>query len=381
MSIRESRILVVDFGSQYSHLICRRSREMFVYSELCACTVSVEYVAEFSPTGIILSGGPSSVYESGSPHLRPEVWKWIDENKMPVLGICYGLQEMVYVHGGKVEKGSKREFGHSTLRVLDSEDGCQLFSGIANSFSVWMSHGDKVTDLGSGNVSGKGFRVVAVSDNSEMCAIYDRTRNFYGLQFHPEVTHTKFGFEILKNFIVNICECKQEWNMREFIQDEINRIHRLVGPNGHVIGAVSGGVDSSVGASLLHKALGNRFHPILVDTGLLRFEEATEVRARLESHIPGLNLHVVDASDQYFTALAGVEDPEKKRKIIGNLFIDIFDETVHKVLGMDPSDCYLLQGTLYPDVIESISYKGPSHTIKTHHNVGGLPEKMKMKII
>ena len=369
-----SRILVIDFGSQYSHLICRRSRELNVFSELCACTVDAKFVANFNPTGIILSGGPSSVYETGSPHLHASVWQYIDESKIPVLGICYGLQEMIHSHGGTVSPGTKREFGHANLKVLAKNS--LLFSNLPESFSVWMSHGDKVTDLGA-----DGFETIAVSENSEMCAVLNKKRNFYGLQFHAEVTHTKFGVEILKNFIVNICECKREWTMQNFIADEIEKIHQLVGPNQHVIGAVSGGVDSSVGASLLHKALGSRFHPILVDTGLLRLDEAAEVKARLESHIPGLKLHVIDASEKYFTALSGVEDPEKKRKIIGNLFIEVFDETVHNVLKMNPEHCFLLQGTLYPDVIESVSYKGPSHTIKTHHNVGGLPEKMKMKII
>ena len=372
--MNSSRILVIDFGSQYSHLICRRSRELNVFSELCACTVNAEFVRSFNPTGIILSGGPSSVYEAGSPHLDKSVWQLIDDSKIPVLGICYGLQEMIYSHGGKVSPGNKREFGHANLKVQNQDS--PLFASLPPNFSVWMSHGDKVTDLGS-----DGFETIAVSDNSEMCAVVNKKRNFFGLQFHPEVTHTKFGLEILRNFIVNICGCSREWTMKNFIQEEIDKIHQLVGPQKHVIGAVSGGVDSSVGASLLHKALGERFHPILVDTGLLRLDEAKEVKSRLESHIPGLNLHVIDASEKYFTALTGVEDPEQKRKIIGNLFIQVFDETVHNVLKMDPSNCFLLQGTLYPDVIESVSYKGPSHTIKTHHNVGGLPEKMKMKII
>lgn len=369
-----SRILVVDFGSQYSHLICRRSREINVFSELCSCTVSVDFVRGFNPTGIILSGGPSSVYEAGSPHLDKSVWQYIDDSRIPILGICYGLQEMIYAHGGTVSKGDKREFGHANLQITSPLS--PVFANLPSSISVWMSHGDKVTDLGS-----DGFEIIAVSDNSEMCAVVNKKRNFFGLQFHPEVTHTQFGVEILRNFIVNICGCKCEWTMSNFIAEEVEKIHNLVGPNRHVIGAVSGGVDSSVGASLLFKALGDRFHPILVDTGLLRLDEAKEVKARLESHIPGMKLHVVNASEKYFTALSSVEDPEQKRKIIGNLFIEIFDETVHNVLKMNPSDCFLLQGTLYPDVIESVSYKGPSHTIKTHHNVGGLPEKMKMKII
>lgn len=371
-------ILVIDFGSQYSHLICRRIRELNVYSELCACTISRAEVEKFNPTGIILSGGPSSVYEEGSPHLKQEIWDYMQANKIPVLGICYGLQEMMHSHGGKVERGPKREFGNANLKVVDREsklfhDVVDFSSGAA--LTVWMSHGDKVTQLAPG------FHVVAVSENSEMCAVENWDMNFYGLQFHPEVTHSKKGLEILRNFAVSICQCAQTWSMTNFIKAEIDKIHQLVGPEGHVIGAVSGGVDSSVGASLLHTALGDRFHPVLVDTGLLRKDEAIEVKARLETHIPGLKLHVVDASDKFLDALAGVEDPEKKRKICGGLFVDVFDDTVQNVMKMDPTKCFLLQGTLYPDVIESVSYKGPSHTIKTHHNVGGLPDKMKMKII
>ena len=367
------KILVVDFGSQYSHLICRRSRELKVFSELCACTVSADFVANFNPRAIVLSGGPASVYEPGAPHLDPQVWDLINKNRIPVLGICYGLQEMMHALGGRVEKGTKREFGYSKLLV--SEQSSLLFENIPNETTVWMSHGDKVTSLAPE------FRITAVSDNSEMCVVECREKKMIGLQFHPEVTHSQFGIHMLRNFIVEIAKCKQEWNMKDFIQTEIDKIHQLVGNSAHVIGAVSGGVDSSVGAALLHRALGNRFHPILVDTGLLRLNEAEEVKERLESHIPGMQLLVVNAKNNFFAALRGVSDPESKRKIIGNLFIETFDETVKGVLGMNPSDCFLLQGTLYPDVIESVSYKGPSHTIKTHHNVGGLPDKMKMQII
>lgn len=371
--IDESRILVIDFGSQYSHLICRRTRELNVYSELCACTVSLAQVEDFKPTGIILSGGPSSVYEEGAPHLNSEVWGYIKDHQVPILGICYGLQVMMHVLGGKVEKGPKREFGLAYLSVKDSSS--PLLAGISAKTPVWMSHGDKVTSLAPD------FRAIAISENSEICAVQHSQGLMFGLQFHPEVTHSVEGTQILSNFITKICKCKQEWNMKDFIDSEIRKIHDLVGPTKHVIGAVSGGVDSSVGAALLHAALKDRFHPILVDTGLLRLNEAAEVKQRLELHIPGLQLRVVNASDKFYSSLNGVSDPETKRKIIGNLFIETFEDTVGDKLGMNPSDCFLLQGTLYPDVIESISYKGPSHTIKTHHNVGGLPDKMHMKII
>jgi len=370
----DSKVLVVDFGSQYSHLICRRIRELNVFSELCACTVSSDLVEKFHPSAIILSGGPASVYETGAPHLDPLVWAYIKKNQIPILGICYGLQEMMHFLGGKVEKGDKREFGYSKLLVKEPSD-CLLFREIPAEFTVWMSHGDKVTSLAPG------FRVTAVSENSEMCVVQSEDSKMIGLQFHPEVTHSQFGTQILRNFVVNIAKSKQNWNMKDFIQAEVEKIHKLVGDSRHVIGAVSGGVDSSVGAALLHRALGERFHPILVDTGLLRLNEADEVKHRLESHIPGMRLTVVNAKKNFFASLAGISDPERKRKIIGNLFIETFDETVKTLLGMNPSDCFLLQGTLYPDVIESVSYKGPSHTIKTHHNVGGLPEKMKMQII
>ena len=370
-----TRILVIDFGSQYSHLICRRSRELNVYSELRACTVSRKEIESFNPTGIILSGGPSSVYETGAPHLTADVWDFIRSNGLPVLGICYGLQEMMHANGGLVEKGPKREFGLSTLVVNADSKSSGLFANFPkDKFAVWMSHGDKVTRLA------EGFRVTAVSDNSEMCAVESADGRWFGLQFHPEVTHSEFGTEMFRNFIVNICKCETKWTMTNFIKFEVEKIVDLVGER-HVIGAVSGGVDSSVGAALVYKALGHRFHPILVDTGLMRLNEAAEVKQRLESHIPGLNLLVVDAKKKFLSGLSGVSDPEKKRKIIGALFIETFEDTVRNILGMNPSDCLLLQGTLYPDVIESVSYKGPSHTIKTHHNVGGLPDQMKMLVI
>ena len=324
----KTRILVIDFGSQYSHLICRRSRELNVYSELCACTTSLLDVQKFNPTGIIVSGGPSSVYDPGAPHLGSDVWDFIRSQNLPVLGICYGLQEMMYANGGVVEKGPKREFGLSTLVVDSQNRRGGLFGDIPKEkFTVWMSHGDKVTQLADG------FRVTAVSDNSEMCAVESANGRWFGLQFHPEVTHSEFGGEIFRNFIVNICKCETSWTMKNFIQFEVDKIVELVGDR-HVIGAVSGGVDSSVGAALVYKALGNRFHPILVDTGLMRLNEAAEVKHRLENHIPGLNLLVVDAKKKFLTGLSGVSDPEKKRKIIGGLFIETFDDTVKNIMDL-----------------------------------------------
>ncbi|KAF4693947.1 hypothetical protein FOZ63_004660 [Perkinsus olseni] len=370
-----SRILVLDFGSQFSHLICRRCRDIGVYSELRSCLASVDEIKKFGPAGVILSGGPSSVYDEGSPHLAPGVWEWIDTNRIPVLGICYGMQEMVYTHGGTVEPGKKREYGHAVVHFKEDKKRQGLFTGIdGNATRVWMSHGDKVTKLP------EGFEIVGSTDTCEHAVIQATDgRKMFGIQFHPEVTHSVDGAEMLRAFAVVICGCKPQWNMQNFVHKELERIKRVVGDK-HVIAAVSGGVDSSVAAALVYKALGDKFHPFLVDTGLLRKNEASEVKERLDSHLPGLNLQVLDASDDFMTKLKDVKEPEKKRKIIGGLFIDSFEKAINN-MNLDPADCVLLQGTLYPDVIESTSYKGPSSTIKTHHNVGGLPARMKMQIL
>ena len=310
------------------------------------------------------------MYETDAPHLSLEMWQWMQVNDVPVLGICYGLQEMVHALGGRVEKGSKREFGLAELRVGESGG---LFDGMSSN-SVWMSHGDKVTALPSG------FVVLASSESTEYCAIADVHRRFFGVQFHPEVAHTPQGARLLGNFC-RIANCKLDWNMHAFVETELASLQDKIGPDVHVVGAVSGGVDSTVAAALLHKAIGNRFHPFMIDTGLLRKDEASEVKKRLEKHLSGMQLTVIDESERFYEALAGLRDPEAKRKAIGRLFIECFERAVVEVLGMDPKKCLLLQGTLYPDVIESSSHKGPSHTIKTHHNVGGLPERMQMRIL
>lgn len=385
-TLQKERLLVIDFGSQVSHLICRRVREAGVYCEMRSCQLTAEEAQRFNPNGVILSGGPYSVYDADGPHLAKEVWELIEELQLPVLGICYGLQEMCHVFGGQVEPGEKREFGHADFYTRDdlsvpsevkAARGCSaLFkdiSGEHGKLQVWMSHGDKVTRLPESFVS-SGYTA-----NTEFASIESVKRRMYGVQFHPEVTHTPAGGQMIRNFVVNICGMKGDWNMHDFCRIQVESI--VKGLDGkYVVGAVSGGVDSSVAAALVHKAVGSRFKPFLVDTGLLRKDEASLVKARLEAHIPGMELKVLDASQQFYSELAGVTEPEKKRKIIGRLFIEAFERALTEI-GIPPSECYLLQGTLYPDVIESTSFKGPSSTIKTHHNVGGLPARMQMTLI
>eukprot|EP00602_Paraphysomonas_sp_CaronLab_P001887 CAMPEP_0185019678 /NCGR_PEP_ID=MMETSP1103-20130426/2292_1 /TAXON_ID=36769 /ORGANISM="Paraphysomonas bandaiensis, Strain Caron Lab Isolate" /LENGTH=542 /DNA_ID=CAMNT_0027550129 /DNA_START=14 /DNA_END=1642 /DNA_ORIENTATION=- len=367
------QIAILDFGSQYSHLIARRVREVHVFCELFSCTVDVETLSRCTVCGIILSGGPSSVYDPESPHIKPEVWEFIESNNIPVLGICYGMQEITHKYGGTVAPSAGREFGRSHI-IKATEESCVeaadlIFHNVDHS-QMWMSHGDKVTTLP------QGFVRIAHTSNSENAAIACLGRKVFGLQFHPEVTHSVKGLEILRNFVVGVCCCPTDWNMADIAQEFIRDVRELVGPDKNVIGAVSGGVDSSVAAVLMHRAIGNRFHAIMVDNGCLRKDESAQVVKRLHDSM-GINLHLVDASDRFVTALHGVVDPELKRKTSGGLFIDVFQEEAHRIGQVD----FLLQGTLYPDVIESVSYKGPSATIKTHHNVGGLPASMKLKLI
>lgn len=320
--------------------------------------------------GIIFSGGPNSVFDEGAPHIKPGVWKLIEELKLPVLGICYGLQELAFTFEGKVAPCEHREYGKAMVTKLANDCG-GLLEGLPEEFQMWMSHGDKLI------ARPKGFVDVATTENSQHAAIVNVEKKFFGIQFHPEVTHSPLGKNILKNFVVNICGAPTDWDMRNIAEAFIKEVRQTVGPDGHVIGAVSGGVDSSVAAALLQRAIGDRFHAVLIDNGLLRQGEAVEVVDRLKNHL-GINLKCIDASDRFMEALAGISEPETKRKKIGNLFIDLFQEEAERI--GHPVD-FLLQGTLYPDVIESVSYKGPSATIKTHHNVGGLPEKMHLKLI
>ena len=360
-------ILVLDFGSQYSHLILRRLREFNVYAEMLPCTQKIAELP-FKPVGVILSGGPYSVYEEGAPHVDPAVF----DLNVPVLGICYGMQELAWINGKGVSRGTKREYGPAFVHVVD--EACALFKGVNNS-QVWMSHNDKLTALPTG------FKTVATTDNSPYAGIAHEEKPIYALQFHPEVTHSLQGKILLRNFALDICKAKTNWNMENFIDSEIKRIRELVGPTAEVIGAVSGGVDSTVGAKLMKEAIGDRFHAIYVDNGLMRKNETVNVKKTLDEGL-GINLTVVDAGDEFLGKLKGVTDPEKKRKIIGNTFIHVFEKVAAEIKPNDGSQIeYLLQGTLYPDVIESISFKGPSQTIKTHHNVGGLLEDMKLKLI
>ena len=371
LNSHRKQIAILDFGSQYSHLIARRVREAKVFCELYSCLVDVNTLESNTICGIILSGGPSSVYDPDSPHVKQEVWDFIFKNKIPVLGICYGMQEIAYKFGGEVSPSTEREFGRAEVEItIDNEkEALMLFNGVDHS-QMWMSHGDKVTKMPTG------FVKVAHTSNSEHAGIANIDKLMFGLQFHPEVTHSIKGKELIKNFIVGVCKAPTDWNMNDIANDFIKEVRERVGPTGKVIGAVSGGVDSSVAATLLHQAIGDRFHAILVDNGCLRKNEATNVLTRLRDKL-GINLSCVYAGDRFLSELDGVEEPETKRKTIGRIFIEIFQEEAEKIGGAD----FLLQGTLYPDVIESISYKGPSATIKTHHNVGGLPATMKMKLI
>ena len=355
-------ILILDFGSQYTQLIARRVRELGVYSEIRPFSASMAHLRQQPPSGIILSGGPSSVYEEDAPKISPEIF----DLGIPVLGICYGLQLMTHLFGGTVSQAVDREYGHAELEVTQDD---KLFSHITSNSRVWMSHGDRLEKLPAE------FESIAHTENSPLAAVRHKTKPFYGLQFHPEVHHSENGAEILRNFIYEICHCHGNWSPKSFIEEQVAAIQKQAG-NEKVICALSGGVDSSVAALLLHRAIGDKLVCIFVDNGLLRHKEVEEVVDTF-SHDFHLNFHQIPAADRFLERLAGVVDPEKKRKIIGEEFIRIFEEEAPKY----DDAAYLVQGTLYPDVIESVSVKGPSVTIKSHHNVGGLPEVMNLKLI
>ena len=358
MSSNLETILVLDFGSQYTQLIGRRIREASVYSEILPFNTSVDAIREHQPRGIILSGGPESVYEAGAPACDPRVF----DLGIPILGVCYGMQLIAKELGGKVEPSSHREYGS---REIQSTGPSCLLDGMKR---VWMSHADLILEPPSG------FSVTARS-NTAMAAMENPSRRIFGIQFHPEVTHTDNGSALYRRFIFDICGCKGSWTIGSFIERAIERIRQRVG-DGRAIVAISGGVDSTVAAALVHRAIGDRLTGVFVNNGLLRKNEFEKVLAILRNNLH-LNVRGVDATDRFLSRLAGVTEPEKKRKIIGAEFISVFEEEATAEEAVD----FLVQGTLYPDVIESVSVKGPSQTIKSHHNVGGLPERMRLKLV
>ncbi len=377
----QSSIVILDFGSQYTQLIARRIREQNVFSVVLPCTAPIDEIKSHHPLGIVLSGGPCSVYDTDAPPADPAVLAL----GFPILGICYGLQYIVHHLGGKVTPASKREYGHAEVSLLEANP---LFAELPVTMTAWMSHGDSAEALPPG------FHLTAKTSNA-VAGIADPTRNIWAVQFHPEVHHTKHGSELLRNFLFNICNAKPDWTPEHFIQSTVHAIREKVGEGGHAICALSGGVDSSVAAVLVHRAIGERLTCVFVNNGVLRKNEFFKVQETMRNKL-GLNLVAVDASERFLAKLAGVTDPETKRKIIGNEFISVFDDEAASILrdtvlesevggpgtGSEAkSIAWLVQGTLYPDVIESSSVKGPSQTIKSHHNVGGLPADMKLKLI
>jgi GMP synthase (glutamine-hydrolysing) len=353
------KIVVLDFGSQYSHLICRRIREFSVYAELVPFDITLEELKKHNPKGIIFSGGPSSVYNSDAP--IPE--DGIFDMKLPLLGICYGHQLIVNKYGGKVKRANK-EYGSSLLTIDDDEN---LLNGVGESVRAWMSHGDEAEEIPPG------FKVIGHTESAKSAAIASTENSIYGIQFHPEVVHTEQGIEILKNFVLKVCGAKQDWTMKGFIESEVEKISKI---DGNVLCGVSGGIDSTVAALLIHKAIGNRLKCIFVNNGLLRLNEEKEIDEMFKNNFK-LNFSLVDAAESFLNKLKGVEDPERKRKIVGEEFISVFTEFAEK----NGPFKWLAQGTLYPDVIESGVSKGPAAVIKSHHNVGGLPDWLNLEIL
>ena len=357
------RIVILDYGSQYTQLIARRIREQQVFSEIIRFDTPAAKLRENMPQGIILSGGPNSVFEEGAPGIDPEIFNL----GVPVLGVCYGMQLMSQQLGGAVEPGTEREYGKTEMTTVP---GNELFAGLPEQFIVWMSHGDRVSKIP------EGFQVSATSGNCPYAAIRNEAKKFYAIQFHPEVVHTQYGNQIIGNFLFKICGCKADWKLSSWIEETVEKLKEQVG-NEEVVLGLSGGVDSSVVAVLLHKAIGKRLHCIFVDNGLLRYNEDKQVEEMFRSKLD-LDLHIAHAAQRFYAALKGVSEPEQKRKIIGCEFINVFAEEARKF----KSAKFLGQGTIYPDVIESSSaLKGPSQTIKSHHNVGGLPPDLKFELV
>jgi GMP synthase (glutamine-hydrolysing) len=359
--VNHQTIVVLDFGSQFTQLIARRLRELSVYSEILPFDTPMAEIERRRPVGIVLSGGPKSVAEAGAPHCEPGVY----DAGVPVLGICYGMQLMTHALGGEVAAAPHREFG---LATIDVQPGAPLFASVPTSLRVWASHGDFV------KTAPPGFQVTATSANAPVAAMVAEERRLYALLFHPEVVHTDHGLDILRNFAYDVCGCTGDWTMSSFVDEATDRIRRQVG-EGRVVCGLSGGVDSTVAAMLIHRAIGERLTCIFVDNGVMREDEAGQIQRRFERL--KLPLVFVDASTLFLDRLAGITDPEQKRKIIGGAFIEVFETEALKLGSFD----FLGQGTLYPDVIESVSVIGPSHVIKSHHNVGGLPERMRFKLV
>ena len=356
-------ILIIDFGSQFNQLIARRVRECHVYCQIESPRISIDDIRAMKPEGIILSGGPSSIYEENSPRMDTGIFGL----KVPVLGICYGMQFMVDALGGVVKSARKREYGFAEL-AIKTQTG--LFKNIGSKTQTWMSHGDSIEKLP------KGFTVTATTGNTPIAAAENHRKRLYGLQFHPEVEHTPKGKSMLQSFLFDVCGCRRSWTMESFAKSSIREIRDQIG-NQKVILGLSGGVDSSVTALLIHKAVGKNLTCIFVDNGLLRKNETAQLKQRLKQHL-NINIKFVSAKSKFLNALAGVSDPEKKRKIIGRVFMDVFEAQAKKIKGAE----FLAQGTLYPDVIESVSaFGGPTSVIKSHHNVGGLPKKMKLNLV
>jgi GMP synthase (glutamine-hydrolysing) len=367
--VETQSIVVLDFGAQYSQLIARRVREQNVFSAVVPCNAKIEEIQKYSPVGIILSGGPSSVYDKDAPAADPRIF----DLGLPVLGICYGLQFMAHALGGKVKAAKHREYGRAQVDLIEDS---QLFAGLPRVLEVWMSHGDEALELPPG------FKLIAKSP-SAVAGIENASKKQYAVQFHPEVHHTKRGTDILRNFVLNICHAKPTWTPQHFVDSTVSAVREQIGA-GRAICALSGGVDSAVAATLVDRALRNgnktRLTNIFVNNGVLRKNEFEKVQQNLRDKL-GLHVIAVDATERFLSKLAGVTDPERKRKIIGNEFIAVFDEEAHRIEKVEGKVEWLVQGTLYPDVIESVSVRGPSQVIKSHHNVGGLPEKMKLKLI
>jgi GMP synthase (glutamine-hydrolysing) len=358
-------VLVLDFGAQYTQLIARRIRELRVYCEIHPCTLPLDQIRAMKPRAIVLSGGPASVYGQDAPTVDPQLF----ELGVPVLGICYGVQLIAHLLGGRVERADAHEYGHARV-VVERPEGIFHRFAKREALDVWMSHGDRIAALPPG------FQTIGVSGNTPFCAVGDASRRIYGVQFHPEVAHTPRGTDVLAAFLFDVSGLSPTWTAGAFTEEAVAAIRSKVSPEDHVLCGLSGGVDSAVAAVLCHKALGESLTCIFVDNGLLRLGEAEQVVSTFTKNLR-LNLVAVDARQRFLHALAGVTDPERKRKVIGRVFIEVFEEEAAKVRGAR----WLVQGTLYPDVIESVSFKGPSAVIKSHHNVGGLPEKMNLKLI